>query len=130
LEHVGLAEPSARKAVELDPIDANALAVLSLVLLHWGENETAVEQGILAITTNPNSALCNVVLGRALAFFGRHSHARLELVAGIRLRLLDGYLKQSALLATTVASYCQRGYAATVAVARQNSLVFLGPIAG
>jgi adenylate cyclase len=76
----------ARKARELDPGDADALAGLSAGLVWQGDALTSAEQ---AIAINPHCAFAHFCLGACLAFTGQTAEGRAALDAAERLSPRD-----------------------------------------
>ena len=70
LRAMRLAEPVARRAVELDPDDASALGVHSVVMSFSGFREAAVEQAYRAMAISPNCAYAYHALGWSSLFQG------------------------------------------------------------
>jgi Flp pilus assembly protein TadD len=62
-----VAEPIARKAVSLDPLDACAHTSMSISLLLRGDHAGALAEARQAIAISPNSAAGHSVLGLTLA---------------------------------------------------------------
>jgi adenylate cyclase len=66
----------ARKAVELDPGDADAVAALAWTQMFYGEMDEVVGLARQALALNPNCARANVTLGLGLIFSGRTAEGR------------------------------------------------------
>jgi adenylate cyclase len=71
-----LASIHACKAVELDPDDADALAVLAWTQMGLGEMNDVVEIARRALSINPYCARAHVILGLGLIFNGRTAEGR------------------------------------------------------
>jgi adenylate cyclase len=67
-----IAEPLARKAVDLDDADANAhLALARILLFQKGDYSSALAEAQRALELNNNLALAHSVMGMVLTFSGR-----------------------------------------------------------
>jgi adenylate cyclase len=75
----------ARRAVELDPDDADAQAILAQLMLTSGNHDECWRRLSLAISTNPNSAFGNYIKGSVMVVEGRPSEGRAFLLAALRL---------------------------------------------
>ncbi|HEX5766514.1 MAG TPA: tetratricopeptide repeat protein, partial [Woeseiaceae bacterium] len=75
-ESSGLAEDALRRAVDLDPKNADALAMLGVQLLDDGRNEQATALLRRALEIDPLSRRTQQLLGTALADQGRFGEAR------------------------------------------------------
>jgi len=84
-EAYGSAEALARRAVALDPADAEAHSILSEALLYRGDYEGALTEAELARMMSPNLAFAHATLGAASIFSG-HPQEGLEALQ-ISLRL-------------------------------------------
>ena len=82
-EAARLAEIWARKAVEIDSADADALAVLAFST-PYANREEGYERIARAIGANPNSSRANGVKGAFLLFDGHPLEARESLLAALR----------------------------------------------
>ena len=82
---VALAETWARKAVEVDPNDYDAQAVLAFVAHYAGRHEEAWERIKLALAINQNSPMANRVRGAVLLSNGRPADGRNALLTALRL---------------------------------------------
>jgi Tfp pilus assembly protein PilF len=65
-----LAKAEARKAIELDPDDASALAVMAWIPVAYADYETALQMADHAISINPNGVGAYVARAHALALSG------------------------------------------------------------
>jgi adenylate cyclase len=113
-----VAEQAARRALELDPDDATALAALSWLALSDGHSADALEQAERAIAVAPNDVVAWVAKARVLMFSSRPREA---LVAyGVALRLSPvGPSTWIMLTATIICHYLAGDYHAAVDVARR-----------
>ncbi len=84
-----LTEIWARRAVEIDPNDADAQAELGWTAGMGGKLDEVLERLSLALAINPNSAWAHVIKGAALLFNGRPSDARAAMLAALRLSPRD-----------------------------------------
>jgi adenylate cyclase len=71
-----LASVHARKAVELDPSDADALAGLAWTQMFYGEMDNVLGIARQALSINPHCARAYVILGLGLIFTGRTVEGR------------------------------------------------------
>jgi len=76
---VGAARPHLRRAVELDPRDAEARSNLGLALTLVGEHEAALRELEEALRLAPDSVEARLLLARAAFAAGRPERARAEL---------------------------------------------------
>jgi len=79
----------AQKAVELDPNDAEAQAMLAWAKGMEGINEEARNGASLAVALNPNSVFANITLGVIRLFDGQPAHARDAFLEALRLNPRD-----------------------------------------
>jgi adenylate cyclase len=117
-EAYGSALALARRAVELDPADAEAHSILSEALLDRGDHEGALTEAELARMMSPNLAFAHATLGAALIFSG-HPREGLEALQ-ISLRLdpqAPGLPSRLNLMALGL--YLSGNYAAAVEVAKR-----------
>lgn len=82
-------EPLARKAVELDPDNAEARARLALTIYLTGENRAAIAEADGALAVSPNCADAHGVRGTALVFSGARQEGRASLETYLRLSPRD-----------------------------------------
>ncbi len=87
-----LASVSARKAVELDPGDADAHAELASALTMQGDLDSARAIAQQALAVNPNCARAHLVMGWVLIFAGQTAKGRQALGAFARLSPRDADL--------------------------------------
>jgi adenylate cyclase len=115
-EAARLAEVWARKAVEIDSADADALAVLAFST-PYGNREEGYERIARAIRANPNSSRANGVKGAFLLFDGHPLEAREALLTALRLNPRDS---NNAILRHQIAIsyYFEREYASAAEAAR------------
>jgi tetratricopeptide (TPR) repeat protein len=74
-----------KKAIELDPTNADAYGHLGFTYSMMGEPEKAVANAEKAVALNPNSAYTHMRLGHTLRFAGRNEEAIPEYLKAIRL---------------------------------------------
>ena len=74
-----------KKAIELDPTNADAYGHLGFTYSMMGEPEKAVANAENAVALNPNSAYNHMRLGHTLRFAGRNEEAIPEYLKAIRL---------------------------------------------
>jgi adenylate cyclase len=79
----------ARTAVETDPNDADAQAIMAFALWTSGDFKEAWVRAELALANNPNSPLANGIRGALLVSSGRPSDARDAVLATLRLSPRD-----------------------------------------
>jgi adenylate cyclase len=84
-EAFGSAEALARRAVVLDPIDAEAHATLAWAMLRHGDYEGAVAEAKIALAMCPNLALAHGTLGETLIFSGLPKEGLAAVETSIRL---------------------------------------------
>ena len=113
-----LAETLARRAVALDPVDAEAHACLALTLWLRGDYQGALAEAGQALTISPNFAFAHALLGAALIFSGQPRVGIAAVRTAIRLDPHDPMLP-SRLTHITVGFYFCREYETAVEVAKQ-----------
>ena len=115
-EAARLAETWARKAVEIDSADADALAVLAFST-PYGNREEGYERIARAIGANPNSSRANGVKGAFLLFDGHPLEGREALLTALRLNPRDS---NNAILRHQIAIsyYFEREYSSAAEAAR------------
>jgi adenylate cyclase len=84
-ESVERAQHWARRAVALDPWDADALAILAWIVSVRGISQECSDGVLRALAINPNSTWAHAVHGALLLFSGRFQVARTALGAALRL---------------------------------------------
>ena len=112
------AEALARRAIALDPADAEAHSTLGLVLWLRGDPEGAVSEARQALATSPNLAFAHAVLGAALIFSGQPTDGIVAFQTGIRLDPQQSMLP-SRLMHMAIGFYFCREYETAVGVAKQ-----------
>jgi len=114
-----LSGPLARKAVELDPENAEARARLALTIYLTGENRAAIAETERALSACPNCADACGVRGTALVFSGERKAGRASLERYLRLSPRDP--ARPIRLAQLAASYYfEEDYHSAAQVARQT----------
>jgi adenylate cyclase len=120
-----VAEPLARKAVDLDDYDANAHIALSRVLLFQrGDYVEAMAEARRALELNPDLGLAHSAMGMALTFSGRPQQGLLYAQRGF---ILDP--KNPSIIPVfhvMIASYFLRDYAGAL-LSAQTALRMYGP---
>ena len=76
IEGGSLGEQYARKAIALDPNDAETHARLALALMVKGEHEASIQEADYAISLNGNCAEAFGIKGAAMIFSGRREEGR------------------------------------------------------
>ena len=117
-ESMQLAEPAARRAVELDPDDASALGVHSVVMSFSGFREAAVEQAYRAIAISPNCAYAHHALGWSSLFKGHWKEAQEAFETSLRLNPRDP-MNQIGPVGWSIACYLGHDYEHALAAARR-----------
>jgi adenylate cyclase len=79
------AEALARRAVTLDPADAEAHSTLGVVLWMRGDHEGAVAEARQALAISPNLAFAHALLGATLIFSGQPREGIVAIQTSIRL---------------------------------------------
>ena len=88
-EAAALAEPFARKAVVLDPDDAEGYAVLALISAARGDLAGELARADQALALNPNCALAYRVKGVCLVCLGQQAEGTQTLLTSLRLSPRD-----------------------------------------
>ena len=116
-EAARLAMDRARVAIEIDPNDADAQAVMAFALWTAGDLEEAWKRTTLALAHNPNSPWANGIKGALLIFSGQPKEGRDAVLATLK---LSPYDPRDANLRAQIAisHYFERDYVATAAAAR------------
>src|SRR5207237_4319630 len=78
------AEALARRAVALDPVDAEARSCLALTLWLRGDYEGTLAEAGQALTVSPNYAFAHALLGATLIFSGQRREGIVEIQTSIR----------------------------------------------
>jgi adenylate cyclase len=112
-----LAGDYARKAIEIDPNDADGQAVVALAMFLAGSGEHVLEALSAAVAQHPNSSWANGVMGAILVRLGDLSHGRIALHRAVSLNPHD---PSTALFRVQIAIsyYEEREYARSVAVSK------------
>ena len=112
-----LAMDRARAAIEIDPNDADAQAIMAFALWTSGDFAEAWKRAFLALAHNPNSPWANGIKGALLIFGGQPKEGRDVVLATLQLSPHD---PRDAHLRSQIAGsyYFERDYVATVAAAR------------
>jgi adenylate cyclase len=118
-EAIPLASMHARRAVQLDPGDADAQAALAWTILLQGDTDNALVTARHALSINPNCAQAHVVLGSVLIFTGRMAEGRRAFCAFERLSPRDANIAV-AHSQIVMAYYFERDYERCVAAARRQ----------
>ena len=116
-EAARLAMDRARIAIEIDPSDADAQAIMAFALWTSGDFEEAWKRTTRALAHNPNSPWANGIKGALLIFGGQPAEGRDAVLATL---LLSPHDPRDAHLRSQIAvsHYLERDYVATVAAAR------------
>jgi adenylate cyclase len=88
-EATRIAIDRAREAVDIDPNDGDAQAILSFALWTSGDFEQAWERATVALARNPNSPSANGIKGALLLNTGHPSEGRDAVLATLRLSPRD-----------------------------------------
>jgi adenylate cyclase len=124
-ECVTLGRGWAEKAVELDPNDADAHAMLAWCKAGEGVNDEIRDGVLLAVALNPNSAWSNAALGAVTLFAGQPSQARDVLLTALRLNPRDP-TNALPLVQVSLSYYFERDYVSASEVARRTIAQFPG----
>ena len=114
-----LARYEAQQAIDLDPDDVTAHAVLSWVSMCDGDYSTAREQADHAVHVAPSDAIAWLAKGRVSVFSGRPADAQEALQIALRLSP-RGPVSWIVLLTLAISHYFQGNYHATVEVAQRT----------
>jgi len=109
----------ARKAVELDPGDADAQSELAGVLWVWGDMDNALVIARQALSINSNCALAHWVMGAVLIFTGRMAEGRQALGVFERLSPRDAVIAQAHGV-IAISYYLDRDFERCVGAARRQ----------
>jgi adenylate cyclase len=99
----------ARKAIAIDPEDADARAMVAMAAMATGSMDEAYDQAQLARTSGPNSPTALAIEGHVLLHTGRPAQARQALAACLRLDP-RGPLSAGMMHRIAVAYYYERDY--------------------
>jgi len=116
-EAARLAMDRARAAIEIDPNDADAQAIMAFALWTSGDFAEAWKRAAVALAHNPNSPWANGIKGALLIFGGQPKEGRDVVLATLQLSPhdpRDAHLRSQ----IAVSYYFERDYVATVAAAR------------
>jgi adenylate cyclase len=124
-ETATLAEPLARRAIELDPHDGDAHAIATIVAAWSGDWDGALVRADQAVSINANSVLAHRARAFCLFNFRRYSEARGELTICLLLSSLDphNWLVQ---LQMAITHYLEGNYPAALCVVRRAAGIFPG----
>ena len=111
-------EALARRAVTLDPADAEAHSTLGLVLWLRGDHKGAVAETRKALAISPNLAFAHALLGATLIFSGQPREGIIAIHTAIRLDPNDPMLP-SRLNHVALGHYFCREYETAIEVAKQ-----------
>jgi adenylate cyclase len=114
-----LAFVHARKAIELDPGDAEAQALLAAGMWVQGDVTNAIAIAQQALAINPNCALAHRTLGSILVFAARIPEGRHELAVFERLSPLDSSIPNAHRHAA-ISYYFEHDYARCAEVLRHH----------
>ena len=117
-EATRLASMHARKAVELDPGDADAQAVLAATIFWQGDMDNALVIARQALSINPNCAQAHWLMGAVLMFTGRMAEGRQALGVFERLSPRDAGIA-TAHRQIAMSYYFERDYERCVEAARR-----------
>jgi adenylate cyclase len=120
-----LARGWAAKAVELDPSDADAHAMLAWSKGAEGINDEVRDGVSLAVALNPNSTWANAAIGAVRLFSGQRSQAREALLTSLRLNPRDP-LNAIVLIQVSLSYYFEHDYANAADAARRATAHFPG----
>lgn len=122
-ETAALAEPLTRRAIELDPHDADAHAMATIVSAWSGDWEGALARADRAVSINANSVLAHRARAFCLFNFRRHAEARAELTICLQLSSRDphNWLVQ---LQMAMTHYLEGNYSAALCVVRRAAEMF------
>ena len=116
-EATKIAIDRARAAVEIDPNDADAQAIMAFALWTSGDFKEAWVRAELALANNPNSPLANGIRGALLVHDGQPLEGRCAVLAALRLSPRDprdAHLRGH----IAISHYFQRNYEAAAEAAR------------
>ena len=120
-----VAEEHARRAVQLDPDDAIALAALSWLSMCAGNPRGALERAEQAISVAPSDAVAWHAKGRILVFSGRPNEGRLASQTALRLSP-HGPTNWVILLNLIISYFLEGDYSAAIEVAQRMILEYPG----
>jgi adenylate cyclase len=108
----------ARRAVSLDPRDAEARARLAFMLLGQGDHDGAIAEVERALAISPNLANAHAVLGQILLHTGRPQEGRIALEKSIRLDPRDTFAQLN-LMNVAISFFLSREYDSAVEAAKR-----------
>jgi adenylate cyclase len=117
-EAAGSAERLARRAVALDPANAEARTALSTAFWFRGDFEEALREAERAVALAPSLALAHWAKGRVLIFSGRPREGLAAIETGFRLDPRNPF-RANPLLNAAEGHYSCRDYEAAAEAARQ-----------
>jgi adenylate cyclase len=125
VETAALAEPLARRAIELDPHDADAHAIAAIASAWSGDWAEALARADRAVSINANSVLAHRARAFCLLNFRRHAEARAEFTTCLQLNSRDphNWLVQ---LQMAMAHYLEGNYSAALSEVAQTAGMFPG----
>ncbi|MEO7996204.1 MAG: protein kinase [Gemmatimonadaceae bacterium] len=91
-EAVGEAEAAAHRALELDPLLADAHASIGTIMTYTGRVREGIRTLQKAVELNPGHAMAYTYLGRALMSFERHQEALLAMQKSVSLDPLSSLI--------------------------------------
>ena len=113
----------ARRAVELDPGDADGHAHLAIALLWHGDAENALVSARRALSISPSCAQGHMRLGMALVFTGKNADGRAALAEAKRLSPRDPSMADMNIVVIQ-SHYFDRDYEQSLAVCRHQLAAF------
>jgi adenylate cyclase len=125
VETAAQAEPLARRAIELDPHDADAHAIAAIASAWSGDWAGALARADRAVSINANSVLAHRARAFCLLNFRRHAEARAEFTTCLQLNSRDphNWLVQ---LQMAMAHYLEGSYSAALSLVTQVEGMFPG----
>ena len=123
VETAALAEPLARRAIELDPHDADAHAIATIASAWSGDWAGALARADRAVSINANSVLAHRARAFCLLNFRRYAEARAEFATCLQLNSRDphNWLVQ---LQMAITHYLEGNYSAALSVVTQAAGMF------
>ena len=119
-ENQRMAEAEARRALELEPYDSTALAMLSWwAFTFYGHYQAGLERAEQALVISPNDVSAWLAKGRALVFSGRASEGRVAIQTALRLSPRDPF-SWVALMLLAISHYLEKDYLAAAEVAQRT----------
>ncbi len=118
-ESLALAEAHARRAIDLDPDESSALAVLAWAMVCRGSYDESLELAGRAIAANPNDVSAYLTKGRTLVFSGQPHAGKQPFLTALRLSPRDPLIA-SVLMQLASAYYMNGEYAEAASVAHRT----------